>query len=218
MKVSVALNIILSVVVVFLLVSKNEDVSPVDTQVSADKELGRVNDLIAEGRSRALPEIEAPAAPQPVLASEPPVASTPYESTEFTNPDTPDDILEIYNSDGVNVAEFRKDENAVYFKDGIYIKEQNKLLLTSPGEISQGMTSTWRGKRENISVLNNTGEKMYAFWIDWKGNPVWKGEVEAGESWRQYTRQGHPFTFTDSQGNVLGTVTPDGQGQQYQLD
>ncbi|KAK1735787.1 hypothetical protein QTG54_013493 [Skeletonema marinoi] len=48
----------------------------------------------------------------------------------------------------------------------------------------------------NITVANQTRyESIQVYWIDYKGNEIYKGNVPRGGSWVQTTFIGHPWTF-----------------------
>ena len=123
----------------------------------------------------------------------------------------------IYDHTGFPIAEYSSDENSIRFRDGIYIKEDNKLLLADPKEISQNLVSPVGGKTTRVKVSNKTGEVVYAFWIDYEGKPQWRGKVPVGAEWGQETPTGVPFVFTNTAGKPLGTLTVDGEGNLFEL-
>mmetsp|Transcript_9170 Transcript_9170/g.15594 ORF Transcript_9170/g.15594 Transcript_9170/m.15594 type:complete len:521 (-) Transcript_9170:85-1647(-) len=48
----------------------------------------------------------------------------------------------------------------------------------------------------NITVANQTRyESIQVYWIDYKGNEIYKGNISRGGSWVQTTFIGHPWTF-----------------------
>lgn len=57
----------------------------------------------------------------------------------------------------------------------------------------------------NITVSNQTRyESIQVYWIDYRGNEVYKGNVPRGGSWVQTTYIGHPWTFRVSSGSDGG--------------
>ena len=46
-----------------------------------------------------------------------------------------------------------------------------------------------------IEVMNLTSQNVAVYWIDYKGNEVYKGSMRAGDTWAQTTWIGHPWVF-----------------------
>jgi hypothetical protein len=123
----------------------------------------------------------------------------------------------IYDQTGFPVAEYSEDANSITFRDGIFIPEDNKLLLTDRKKLAQGLKSKSGGKEQTVKVQNNTGDIVYVFWIDYEGNPRWRGKISAGAEWGQIASSGAPFVFTSDKGKPFGSLTVDGQGDVFEL-
>ena len=61
-----------------------------------------------------------------------------------------------------------------------------------------------------VEVTNHTSQTISVYWIDYKGNEVYKGTIQTRGTWSQTTFIGHPWTFRigDGEENVLLKYAP----------
>ena len=75
-------------------------------------------------------------------------------------------------------------------------KIQNAVLPMHPSS-ERGQTAVY------IEVTNMTSHKVAVYWVDYKGNEIYKGSMRSGATWNQTTYIGHPWTFRIETPNVV---------------
>lgn len=110
-------------------------------------------------------------------------------------------------SEGQVIAEVSETGRELYLMDGIYIKDDNKLLINSE-LISSGKKSIPSQNKSSISFTNTTGEDLYLFWIDFDGNPTFSGKLSPGDTQGGTTYDGAVHVVTRTDGEIYEYITP----------
>ncbi len=82
--------------------------------------------------------------------------------------------------------------------------------LQDQGAGSEGkLTSIDSGKPSQLQVLNNSGQTLTCWWLDFNGQRVSYGTAGPGERWTMSTFVGHPWLLMDEGGAVRGIWVPE---------